>query len=355
MTIDQVTLQTINLQIEEAWNESQATIETSVPDAAVIDRIVTEQRGAQAPLIQPLADPTKDYDVDVYWPDFCGLEAVDCTTDVCEDLTADQAEMKKVSYKIEQCIEDKFAVNEQDFWKSWLNKDKFIAQNINNKISNLVTRLNMKALVFFHAAAGLNKGGNYPVNGNGQYVVPSAEFATTDVFVNMLYDAQVSNVKAPFILDGKNLWALTLNSKLNAGNMDGAGNANRANLFNMITFDPVGFAKVPDVSRSTFLIAPASYAFVTKNYIGNSVPVYDEAAGKWKWSIDLGRYGARVDVFMQRICVDGAKNLYKLVWLFKLHYDFLKNPVGCVDGDGKAVSGIIEYVRDGYGGGVIGE
>lgn len=356
MTIDQVTLQRVNLELEEAWSGSQAEIETSVPDSATIDSLVAHQSGAQAPLIRPLVDPTKDYDVDVYWPDFCGLEAADCVTDPCQDLTAESAEVLKKSYKITQCIESKFAISETEFWKSWLSKDKFVAQSLNNVIAQLVSRLNMKALVFLHANSGLNKGGNYPVNGQGDTTIPSGDFATTDVFVNMLWDAQVSHIMNPFIIDGKNLWSLVLNTKLNAADAQGGnGNAQRANFFNLITFDPLGFAKVPDVTRSTFTISPTAYAFVTKNYIPNSAPVYDEAAKKWKYSIDLGRYGARIDVFMQRICEDGTRNLYKYVWLFKLHYDFLANPAGCPDGTGKQVTGIIEYVRSGYGGGVIGE
>lgn len=355
MTIDQVVLQTVNLQVEEAWANSQAATETSVPDSATIDRMVAMQAGAQAPLVQVATDPSKDYDVSVYWPDFCGLEAVDCVTDVCDDLTADQAEVLKKDYKVEQCIEDKFAINEQDFWKSWLNKDNFIARNISNKISNLISRLNMKAIIFLQANAGLNLGGNYEANGSLQYVIPSADFASTDVLVNMVYDATISKLQNPFVIDGRNLWKLIFNAQLNGGNADGAGDANRAALFNLVTFDPIGFAKVADAARSTFLISPAAYAFVTKNYIENAVPVYDEAAGKWKYSIELGRYGARVDVFMQRICIDGAKNLYKYVWLFKLHYDFFANPAGCDQGEGQAVTGIIEYTRDGYGGGVIGE
>lgn len=355
MTVDEVVLQTINLSVEEAWAGSQAEVETSIPQAVTVDTLVSKQaQGAMSSFIQFAESTDKDYDVSIYWPDFCGSEAQDCETDVCQDLTADQAELKKKDYVIGQCIEDKFAISETAFQKSWLNKDEFIVKNINNKIANLLTLLNKKALLFLHANAGLNNGGNYVANGSGQYVVPGIEFADTNVFAKMLYDATVSRITSPFIIDGNNLWALSFNAQMNAANANGAGDANRASLFNMITFDPLGFAQVPDVTKSTFLISPYAYAFVSKNYIKNTVPIYDEAAGKWKYSIDLGRYGARIDVFFQRICENGAKNLYKYVWVFKLHYDFFANPAGCPDESGKAVSGIIEYTRSGYGGGIIG-
>lgn len=345
-------MQTINLDIAEAWANPQSERDVK-GSSETIDSLVAHQNGAQAPLLNYLQDPTKDYDVEVYWPDFCGQSAIDCESDPCQDLTADQAEVQKKPYKITQCIEDKFSINEADFFKSFINKDSFIQKNINQKINNLLFLLDIKALTFLHANAGLNKGGAFHANASGQYEVPGALFNSTNILAQFYYDAQVSQVLSPFIVDGSNLWGVWFQANMNAQNSNGSGDFRRSTLFGDITFDPIGFAAVPEVTNSSFIISPSAYAFATKNYIPNEVPQYDEAAKKWKYSIDLGRYGARVDVFMQRICVDATKNLYKLVWLFKLHFDFLASPVGC-DVNGKSVTGIIEYTKNGYGGGVIG-
>jgi hypothetical protein len=352
--ISTVQLQKINLEIEQAWADSQAMIDNGALDVATLDTLVANQSGMLAPAVAVVTDPSKDYDLEVYWPDFCGQEATDCSTDPCTDFNFNQAEVQKKAYKIEQCIEDRFSVSEEDFWKSWLNKDGFIAKNINQKITNLLNRLNYKALVFLHANAGLNKGGQFTANGSGQYEVSGSLFGSTNVIIKMLYDAQVSRVPNPFILDGKNLWETVLNARLNQPNGEGKGDANRANLFGNVTFDPLGFSKLADVANSTFLVSPAAYHFAHKNYIQDAVPVYDEASEAWKYSIELGRYGVRVDVFMKRVCENATKNLYKYNWLFKLHFDFFANPFGCADGNGDKVTGIIEYTNTDYGGQVIG-
>lgn len=352
--ISTVTLQKINLEVEEAWADSQAATDNAALDTATIDTLVARQQGMLAPASAVITDPSKDYDLEVYWPNFCDESAVDCTTDACTDFNFNQAGVEKKSYKIAQCIEDKFSINEQDFWKSWMNKDGFIAKNINQKITNMLNRLNYKALVFLHATAGLNKGGQFTANVSGQYEISGALFNSTNVITKMLYDAQVSRVLNPFILDGKNLWETVLNARLNQPNGEGKGDANRAALFGNVIHDPMGFAKLGDVTNSTFLVSPTAYHFAHKNYIQNAVPVWDEASNKWKYSIELGRYGAKIDVFMQRVCVDANKDLYKYNWLFKLHYDFFANPFGCPDGEGKAVTGVIEYTNTDYGGAVIG-
>jgi len=353
--ISTVTLQKINLEIEEAWADSQAMIDNAALDTATLDTMVANQKGMLAPAISVVSDPSKNYDLEVYWPDFCGQAATDCATDPCTDLNFDQAEVEKKAYKIEQCIEDKFSVSEDDFFKSFLNKDGFIAKNINQKIANLLNRLNYKALVFLHANAGLNNGGQFTANGSGQYEVGGNAFAGTNIITKMLYDAQISRVLSPFILDGKNLWESVMNARLNNDNGEGKGDANRTRLFGNITFDPLGFSKLADVANSTFLVSPSAYHFAHKNYIPNAVPVWDEASNKWKYSIELGRYGVKIDVFMQRVCENAAKNLYKYNWLFKLHYDFFANPFGCENGDGDKVTGIIEYTNTDYSGSVIGE
>jgi hypothetical protein len=338
-------LNAINLLIEEGWADSQQMIDSSALDSTTVDKMYTAQKGMLGSAMRVIEDPNKDYDLKIWWIDFCNESATDGGTDPCDTIDAAQAGVDSKPYKIESSIEDKFSMDEADFFGSFLDKGKFVAQNLNQKITNMVNRLNIKALAFLHGNAGLNKGGVYTANGSGQYEVDSAEFASTNVVTKMLFDAQMSRVLSPFIVDGKNLWSTVLNARLNSPNGEGKGDAARAMLFGNVVNDPQGFAKVSDVGDSTFLVSPAAYHLAFKNYIPNSVPEYDAAADKWKYSIELGRYGARIDVFMQRVCINATKNHYKFVWLLKLHYDFFANPYGCPDpnNSNEKVTGIIEY------------
>lgn len=341
-TVDTVALNRVNLEIEEAWSGSQIQTETGFLETATLDALYDNQKNILAPAREKIVDPTKDHDVDVYWYDFCNTDVKDCSDDACGDLTGPQAPVNKKGYKITKCLDASFSMNEADFHKSFLNKDDYVKKNTNIILTSLVNKLNEKALIFLHANAGVLRSG-LTANASGQYEKPLSAFADSKILLDMLFDATVSKIASPFLLDGKNLWKTDMLAKLNAGNSDGKGDAALVNLLGRIQHDPLGFSKLPDLAASTFLVSPGAYALETKNYIPNTVPTYDEAAHKWKYNIPLERYGAKVDVFMQRVCINAAKNLYKYVWLFKLHYDFFSNPFGCADANGKVVTGIAEY------------
>lgn len=334
------------LETERAWGPNQADIENKDVQAKTFDALITNQLPKEAGFIAKITDPEKDYDVKVYWPDFCGKTAQDCATDVCGDLGGTMADVKEKAYKIESCIEDGFAIEENKLKDSLIVKDQFIIQQSNAAIKRLIEKLNTKAIAFAHANIGYNAGGQFDFT-LGTFVseVPNNEY-NTELMPKLMYDMMMNRMSNAFVIDGGKLFLPFMNAKLDGANADGKGDAARASLFNA-TFDPFGFAAA-GLSDRTFAITPYSYAFLTKNYVQSRVPVLDEALGSrglYKYSFPLPGYGIMVDAFMQRVCVDGAKQRYTIKWLYKIHYDFVLNPTGCDQGGGNIVTGIVEYKK----------
>ncbi|MFT3704643.1 MAG: hypothetical protein QM802_19920 [Agriterribacter sp.] len=358
-------LQRINLLVQQAWTPNQRDIDQNAQDTTTIDTLLARQNSIGKMLVEEITDPNKDKDVRVWWNDFCGQEAEDCASGggydaSCGNLTGNPSQVDYKDYAVTQCLQKKFKIQQQTFKGSFMSIEQNLLDNSKQAIRQLLNALNKKAIIFLQANAGLNKGGQYPVNGSDQYQIPASVFAqeNTRVYTNILYDAAKSRISNPFVLDYGNLWHMNMNAKFDQGNAEGKGNAIRAILFNVIE-DIQGGAQVPAAANSTFVVAPYAYAFVNKSYyrkrevlnnivsFSGSTPVYDEASGKWKWYITIPGYDITVDVLMQRVCVDAKKDIYEWYFQYTLWYDFLLNPSGCDNGSGDAVNGIIEYVKTG--------
>lgn len=358
-------LQRVNLLVQQAWLPNQRDIDQNAQDTATFDTLLQRQNSIGKMLVEEITDPNKDKDVRVWWNDFCGQEAEDCDDGTgnnhsCGDLGGNPSQVDYKDYAVTQCLTKKFKIQQQTFKGSFMSLEQNLLDNSRQAIRQLLNALNKKAIIFLQANAGLNKGGQYPVNGNDQYEIPATNFANenTRVYTNILFDAAKSRIGNPFILDYGSLWHMNMNAKLDQGNGEGKGNAARAGLFNVVE-DIQGGAQVPAAANSIFLVAPYAYAFVNKSYFrkreiingivsfSGSTPVYDPSSDKWKWYITIPGYDITVDVLMQRVCVNADKDIFEWRFQYKLWYDFLLNPSGCDNGSGDSVNGIIEYVKTG--------
>lgn len=337
-------LSKINLSTEQAWTLNQAKIETVQVNAATLDIMKSKQLPLEGTFVQKLTDPEKEYDVKVRWPDFSGLQAQDNVTDVCNDLTGTQAPVIEKQYKIESGIEDTFAIEEDKLATSEIDKATFITENQNAIIKRLLEKWSDKHVAFLAANAGHNAGVLY-THAAGVTEVPSADY-NVSLLPKIMQDMIYSQIPNAFLIDGGPMHLPYVNAKLDFGNAEGKGNNARTQLFDA-GFDLIGFARQTLADRS-FLVAPYSYASLTKNYVLNREPVYDEAMGSkgmWKYHITIPMYGVKIDVFHQRVCVDGRTQRYKLIWHYKLNYEILANPTGFANGDGDIVTGIIQYKK----------
>lgn len=331
----------VNLQTEEVFGATQRSIENTIK-AEALRKQIAAQNALGGQFVEALTNPRKDNaDVRVWWVDFCGQAAADCTNDTyCGDLDAAVPGIDYKDYNITGCITDGFKLSESTFAGSFADMQEFIRLNQVQKISNLVNLLNKKYLLFLAANAAYNAGGQY-AQASGISTIPAEEYENTNLVAKIMLDALLSQMPNPFILDGKNLWMTWTQAKFNRENLDGRGDANRADFFD-ITFDPFGFAAaaLPD---STFLVTPYAARFVNKNYYENATPQYDPTTKHDKYSINIPGFGIRVDVLHQRICESEKLNRFAHVWRYTLHHDFLLNPNGCDLGSGNRVNGIIEY------------
>lgn len=344
--VDTALLAKVILDTEASWSPNQASIETADIQAKTLEALVANQIPKEQGFIQKITDPEKDHDVKVYWPDFCGLEAADTDTNVCNAISRTMAEVNEKAYTIGSIIEDGFAIEEDKLATSAIDKAKFIKQSSDAAIKRIIERLSTKGVAFLNGNSGYNNGGG---NSGYSFANGATEVPTNDYNVSLMpkimYDMIVNRVPNAFLIDGGSLYLPYTNARLNAANGEGKGDANRAQLF-PAEFDILGFGKAA-LSDRTFVVAPYSYALVTKNYVPNAAPVFDEqlgATGMMKYQMRIPRYGIVLDVFMERACVNGTKQRYKINWLYKLHYDYLVNPAGCTV-SGNTVTGIWQYKK----------
>ncbi len=333
-----VLLTKVNMATEQAWSKNQADIENTDVEAGTLDALIAHQQSASDNIVEKVTDPTKDYDVNITWYDFCGSEAVDCTQDPCTTITGSGNDVLSQQLNITSCIEDSFEIKETIFATTSLDPADYIARRQMRAVKNLLEKLNAKALAFLEANAGYNAGGQYPFAA-GITSVPTADYNTL-LMAKFLLDAKKSRIKNAFAIDGSGLFLPFTNAMLNAGNGEGKGDAARTKLFD-VNFDILGMAE-EGLGDTTFLVSPHAYAFMTKNYLAPT-PTYDGTLDKTKYSFKIPGYDLTVDVWHQRTCLDGAKDRFKHVFLYKLHYDFFPNPAGCDDGNGNIVTGIAEY------------
>lgn len=338
-------LQKINLMTAQAWTPNQNEVETTQINAASLEKQISVQKQLGASFVKGVKDPKKDYDVEVFWTDFCNNTVQDCDNDnYCGDLDADEAEVQSEDYKIQQCLVDKFAVSETTFAGSFMDLEQFILDNQNSKIRNLINKANQKFLLFLHANAGYNRGGYFTYNGENQSELPADQVENLKIITRMILDGQMSNMPDTYMISGyPELIATYMEANFDQANDNGKGMAARAGFF-PFTPDLLSFANTPAVQNSTFLLTPYAVAAVNKNYYGSTVPTYDADLKKYKYYIPLTRFGWYIDVLHQRICENAKKDRWKHVFQYTLHYDFFLNPKGCADGEGRQVTGILEYV-----------
>lgn len=342
---DPVKLSKVILEIEDAWNNSQIMNELGALDIETFRILMSRQQSAQAVMINPVQDPQKDYDVEVLWPNFCEWDAVDCAQDICDTITGAQKGFDTTPYEITQCIEDSFEVSETQLAKTSMTMEAYISLMSRRVIKNILERLNQKFIAFLVAHVGYNVGGDtlgaeHAYNGTTGYTeVPAAEW-NADLMIDMRLDAQLSKIFAPFIMDGRSLYRERMKAELESD--DTNANQRKLDLFT-IESDPVGFAKAGIIDK-TFLISPAAYAFLTKNYVNNAEPQWNQVLGKYQFNLNLGLFGLKLDAYQQSVCEDSKTGRAKHVFLYRLNFDIVPNPNGC-DQDGETVTGILGYQK----------
>lgn len=339
-------LQKVNLMTEDAWADNQRAIENDV-EADSLATFIGRQNKLGEAFVRKLTDPKKDNaDVRVMWVDFCGDAAQDCDADnYCNGIDGAEPGIDFKDYNLTQCITDDFKLSETTFAGSFTDMEDYIVKTQTRKITNLLNLLNTKLLLFLHANAGFNRGDNGLVfNVTNQTEVPAAQYADADLITNMMIDAKQSKVIRPYGLSGtRALYKTYLDAQLDEE--DVAGGRKRTRQLD-ITFDMFGFPNAgAAVQNSTFLVTPYAAAFVNKNYYPNNVPTYDPDVKMEKYFIRIPAFGITVDTLHQRICENAKKNRFAHVWKYTLHFDFLTNPYGCADVNGKRVNGILEYLK----------
>lgn len=320
----------VNLALEQVFSDSQIQRETLNINAKTLDTILSQQRALGSTFVEATTDSTKDYDVKVRWLNFCGQEAEDCSTNLCTvEPEGEMVEAVEEDYKINSCIETNFTIEEQKLYTSTFGKEELLTQNFRNAFKKLLELLNQKAIAHIDASAGYNAGGSFPYVG-GESLIPGASY-DVGVLPYLALDTQKSLLNNVFLLDGGAMYIPVFNAKLDGANDNGRGDASRAQLFPTV-FDIPGMTKA-GLSNVSYLIADYAMAFLNKNYIPETVPTFEPSlfngAGGYKYHMTIPGYGIKVDVYMRRRCVDGAKNLYNIDWIFKLHYDFVNSPAGC--------------------------
>lgn len=333
MPLTDALLTRVNLETTQAWLNNQADNESYKPKAQTVLGMLAQQReGATGNFIELLTDNKKDRDVRVIWYDWCGKEAQDCTPGNSCILTGDDVAVKGEDYKITQCIDASFAVDEDEFAKTSLSVQTALANGLRNAIKNILERLDQKAIAVLDASSIY--GATLPT-------------ATIDDLLEILMQAEIHGIDMPFGVDGGRFFKAYLAASVNRDNADGVGNARLAQMLPMY-FDILQFQKagIPD---NTYVMSPYAYAIVHKNYADSEVPTKQRDGKTYHYKFNIPGTPLYVDVLHQENCIDISKNRYRHIVDVKLHYEILINPAGCEtgeEGEEVASKGILKFTKE---------
>jgi hypothetical protein len=319
-------LQPVYLRQEAMWGEGRLAADF---DADVVAATAVLEN--QTVNFAPLADPDKDKVVKVEWFSDCSTTVSTTCPEEC-DITGGRADRNCKEYELTKCASLSFSVpvfNADRTDNDLLRWENEVAKLMLRKKKLLAEQVAKDTIVAIEASKGTNvyTGGIGSVSGT----------TTTIAAANMNLKAMsyFSMVKAKnkfasaYLLNGDNLWHDFTNANLNAGNSDGAGDAQRAKLMKMY-WDLFNMAAVSE-EKTTYMIDPSALALVHKArnsaYSTTSPKIMGGKDPSTRWSEDLMFLpGVKVDVKSTTTC---NNDIYFDNFLVTVRYDHLFAPERC--------------------------
>lgn len=337
----------IQLKAEQMWTDGiLAKEQQPMADAAIA---VLENQTAR---FQVFNDRDKDNKVQVTFINTCAIETDDCD-DNCE-LDEPQVESGVEEYEPDLCQKAGFSVDQETTRTNIYSVEEIAAQSMARAIGKLDEWWARQVLARLATFSGVNV---YPQpwtydNTDKTTEVPTAQYNLSMV-AHLMLQAQMNRLGTPYYIGDGTLAADIINAQLNAGNLDGKGDASRITQLNLYQ-DMYNFARA-GMDESLFAISPGAVAFKTTNRNPDAPRVLGGQIQQTIYTVNSRVLpGVKYDVYYTLKCVTGTNGRARYVhtWRLETNGGVWLNPAGCpveieVEGAPVVVSptGILSYTK----------
>lgn len=336
----------INLKAEETWsNGTQSKMYQSNAKAA---QAVLENQTAT---FRELDNKDKDQKVKVMWLNPCAITDEDCegNCDIVEDII--DAEAKE--YEYDMCRKTGFAVNRDTLRTSQYSEDEVYAKSLAMAIKRLDEWWSMQALLKLKAYAGINVAPSpWTWDAAGMTTnVPTASW-TLKMVSYLIKQGVLNQMSNPYYIEKGDLFVPVKDASFDKGNLDGKGDAARAEELNMY-FDMWNFAKA-GITEDMFAVDASAVAMKTYAKhpdtpvtLGGSVQqtIYTVASQV----LPGVKYDAFYTLSCQEVVVNGkTRTQYVDTWRLETNGMFALNPENCevtVGGVTYRPNGVLSYAQ----------
>ena len=327
----------LNVKAEQMWGDSALALSTQ-PNTETAKAILANQTAT----FREFEDVNLDNKVAVNFLSMCAMVAEDCE-DNC-DLDEAEPNSTVQQYTPDICKKVGFKINEKVLRTNQYQFEEMYAKFSAQAIDTLDEFWSVQALAKLKSFAGRNAfPAPYTYDATGKTTnVPSADY-NTSLIPKLVQQAMLNKMGMSYFIDNGSLWEAFYLAQMNAGNLDGKGQANLIQQIN-VAFDQFNFGAA-GITEDTFAISKGAVAFKTINKFADTPRVLT-AEGQTRMTVNSRSLpGVKYDLIHQEKCVgDDIFQTFRVItnggiWL---------NPESCpvtVGADTFTQSGVLSYSK----------
>jgi len=333
------------LNVRERAEEVYAgNLEELAFNPAMVDTVNAVLANQAAARAQQLLQASPTDNVDIVWGTDDNGAVRDCTSDCVLDGVP--ATGQAINISVPKCIEVTFSVSKESARRMGRTVEEETAFLMARRMILLDNAVNTYTLAQLYANADAALPGTLPTyatQANGVINIPAANYGL-QMYADLRLMAIKNRMGNPFVIDDGALFTFLENARLNQGNLDGRGDANRATALSPYE-DILGFTEAGLTQVDDFLVKRGAAALFHKTF-NEPAPTYYAGTVQQNRSViqSMGISGMRYDMFASLGCSDitGTKSHSDIgyTWKMKANLGFHKAP-----GVGAARPGILAAKR----------
>lgn len=333
-------LLSIKLKAEQMWTDSRLAQDFKANAAAAV-----AVKANSTATFRELENPEKENQIVVNFINPCAVTAEDCESNC--DLTEPELETGGKTYTLDLCKKTGFSVNAEKLRTNSYSVQEVAARGLAQAIKVLDEWWSQQVLVKLKAFAGINVSPEPFTYAAGTTTVPAANY-NVSLIPEIMMDAMMNKLGNAFYIDNGGLWVPYTNAQLNAGNLDGKGDAARIAQLRMY-FDPFNFGPA-GLTEDTFAVSTSAVAFVTKTRNPDTPEVIGGQVQQTRYTVPSSVIpGVKYDVYYTLKCttVNGKANITHS-WRVETNGGIFLNPEGCpvvIGGNTYTPTGVLSYTK----------
>lgn len=337
MALTATQLLVLRQKAENVWANSALT-NSQTPNTETAKAILENQTAT----FRVLDNREKDLKVAVTFLNACGI-----TTETCEDncdISGNPISSGVKELTPDICQKADFTISENSVRGNDYAMEEMFQQAMTNAVNQLDAFWSVQSLAKLKSFAGVNAFPQpFTFDATGKTTnVPSANY-NVELIAHLINQAQMNQMGDAYFIDNGSLWLPFFMAEMNAGNLDGKGQANLINQVKMY-FDRFNFAKA-GLSEDTFAIGKGAVAMKTINKYSDT-PRTLTANGQTRYTVKSKNLPNVIyDAIYQEKCINDD---IVHSWRFITNGGIWLNPEGCpIDVSGTQVSqtGVLSYSK----------